>query len=240
VSARLQIDLLTLFPGMVEGFLRESIVGRAQQEGLVVARVHNLRDWATDKHRTTDDRPFGGGAGMVLKPEPVAAAIEAVSTPGCVVIYLCPDGERLSTPMAQELAGAGHLVLLSGHYEGLDQRVRDTLVTREVSIGDYVLTNGTLPAAVLMDCVVRQVPGVLGEEMSLTQDSFNDNLFGFPQYTRPVEYRGQRVPEVLLSGNHAAIAQWRREQQIQKTRARRPDLFTKFQNESPVPPESRP
>ncbi len=228
VSARLSIDLLTLFPGMVEGFLRESIVGRAQEQGLIAVRVHNLRDWATDKHHTTDDRPFGGGAGMVLKPEPVAAAIEAVATPGCMVIYLCPDGEMLSTGLARELAGAGHLVLISGHYEGLDQRVRDLLVHREVSIGDYVLTNGTLPAAVLIDCVARQVPGVLGEELSLTQDSFHGSLLGFPQYTRPVEFRGRRVPEVLLSGNHAAIAQWRREQQTEKTRQRRPDLHNQI------------
>jgi tRNA (guanine37-N1)-methyltransferase len=242
MNVRLQMDLLTLFPGMVEGFLRESIVGKAQGEGLVAVRVHYLRDWAVDKHHTTDDRPFGGGAGMVLKPEVVGAAVEAVATPGCAVIYLCPDGERLSTPLAKELAGAGHLVLVSGHYEGLDQRVRDLQVTREISIGDYVLTNGTLPAAVLMDCVVRQVPGVLGEEMSLTQDSFNGSLLGFPQYTRPVEYRGQRVPEVLMSGNHGAIAQWRREQQIEKTRARRPDLYTEFQKiktSANPPPETR-
>jgi tRNA (guanine37-N1)-methyltransferase len=235
MSARLIIDLLTLFPGMVEGYLRESIVGRAQEQGILAVRVHNLRDWSTDKHRTMDDRPFGGGAGMVLKPEPVGAAIEAVSTPGCTVIYLCPDGELLSTPLARELAGARHLVLLSGHYEGLDQRVRDLHVTREVSIGDYVLTNGTLPAAVLIDCVARQVPGVLGEEMSLTQDSFHDNLLSFPQYTRPVEYRGQRVPEVLLSGHHAAIAQWRREQQIHKTSTRRPELYAHSQPPPPAP-----
>jgi tRNA (guanine37-N1)-methyltransferase len=212
---------------MVEGFLHESIVGRAQQEGILALRVHNLRDWSTDKHHTADDRPFGGGAGMVLKPEPVAAAIEAVSTPGCTVIYLCPDGELLTTPVAVELAAKSHLVLVSGHYEGLDQRVRDLLVHREISIGDYVLTNGTLPAAVLVDCVARHVPGVLGEELSLTQDSFQGNLLGFPQYTRPTEFRGQRVPEVLLSGNHAAIAQWRREQQLAKTRVRRPDLLAK-------------
>jgi tRNA (guanine37-N1)-methyltransferase len=235
MSARLIIDLLTLFPGMVEGYLRESIVGRAQEQGILAVRVHNLRDWSSDKHRTMDDRPFGGGAGMVLKPEPVGAAIETVSTPGCIVIYLCPDGELLSTPLARELAGARHLVLLSGHYEGLDQRVRDLHVTREVSIGDYVLTNGTLPAAVLIDCVARQVPGVLGEEMSLTQDSFHDNLLSFPQYTRPVEYRGQRVPEVLLSGHHAAIAQWRREQQIQKTSTRRPEFYARSQPPPPAP-----
>jgi len=225
MPARLSIDLLTLFPGMIEGFLRESIVGRAQQEGLLALRIHNLRDWTTDKHHTADDRPFGGGAGMLLKPEPVAAAIEAVSTPGCTVIYLCPDGELLTTPIARELAGHTHLVLVSGHYEGLDQRVRDLLVHREISIGDYVLTNGTLPAAVLVDCVARYIPGVLGEELSLTQDSFHGSLLGFPQYTRPTEFRGLRVPEILLSGNHAAIAQWRLEQQTAKTRARRPDLL---------------
>ncbi len=231
MSAALSIDILTLFPGMLEGFLRESIVGRAQTEGKLAVRVHNLRDWTTDKHHCADDRPFGGGAGMVLKPEPVAAAIEAVATPGCTVIYLCPDGALLTTGVAKELAGMNHLVLVSGHYEGLDQRVRDLLVQREISIGDYVLTNGTLPAAVLVDCVARQVPGVLGEEMSLTQDSFHGNLLGFPQYTRPTEFRGRPVPEVLLSGNHAAIAQWRREQQIAKTRTRRPDLLDKFQKE---------
>ncbi len=227
MAAKLTVDLLTLFPGMAEGFLRESIVGRAQEEGLLAVRIHNLRDWTTDKHHCADDRPFGGGAGMLLKPEPVAAAIEAVSTPGCTVIYLCPDGEPLTTGLARELSLKGHLVLISGHYEGLDQRVRDLLVHREISIGDYVLTNGTLPAAVLIDCMARQIPGVLGEELSLTQDSFQGNLLGFPQYTRPTEFRGQKVPEVLLSGNHAAIAQWRREQQIAKTRARRPDLLHK-------------
>lgn len=233
MPAHLSIDLLTLFPGMVEGFLRESIVGRAQEEGLLSVKVHNLRDWTTDKHHCADDRPFGGGAGMLLKPEPVAAAIEAVSTPGCTVIYLCPDGERLTTPLAHELSLKGHLVLISGHYEGLDQRVRDLLVHREISIGDYVLTNGTLPAAVLIDCIARQIPGVLGEELSLTQDSFQGNLLGFPQYTRPTEFRGQKVPEVLLSGNHAAIAQWRRDQQLAKTRARRPDLLTQPPAPSP-------
>jgi tRNA (guanine37-N1)-methyltransferase len=237
MSARLKIDLLTLFPGMVDGFVTESILGRAQEQGLLEIRVHNLRDWATDKHHVTDDRPFGGGAGMVLKPEPVAAAIEAVSTPGCTVIYLCPDGETLSTPMARQLAGKGHLVLISGHYEGLDQRVRDLLVHREISIGDYVLTNGTLPAAVLMDRVARQIPGVLGEELSLTQDSFHGTLLGFPQYTRPVEFRGRRVPEVLLSGHHEAIAQWRLEQQTAKTRTRRPDLLAR---PAPTHPPTQP
>ena len=221
----LRIDLLTLFPGMVEGFLRESMVGRAVENGLIDIQVHNLRDWAHDKHRTTDDRPFGGGAGMLLKPEPIFEAIEQLRTPEAKVIYLCPDGEPLKSAIGKEFAQEKHLILLSGHYEGVDQRVRDCLVDREISIGDYVLTNGTLPAAVLIDCLARYVPGVLGEEMSLTQDSFNDNLLSFPQYTRPAQYRGLSVPSVLLGGNHAEIEQWRKEQSQAKTRQRRPDLL---------------
>ncbi len=218
------IDLLTLFPKMAEGFLTESILGRAVAQGLMSINVHNLRDWSTDKHHRVDDRPFGGGAGMVLMPEPLFAAIEEIKTPETTTIYLCPDGEPLSTPMARELAELPHLLLVSGHYEGVDQRVRDALVDREVSIGDYVLTNGTLPAAVLIDCVVRQIPGVLGEEKSLTQDSFNDNFLTFPQFTRPADYRGMKVPEVLLSGDHAAIERWREEERRRQTRLRRPDL----------------
>ncbi|MGE9293238.1 MAG: tRNA (guanosine(37)-N1)-methyltransferase TrmD [Puniceicoccales bacterium] len=219
-----KIDLLTLFPKMAEGFLTESILGRASTHGLLDINIHNLRDWSTDKHHKVDDRPFGGGAGMVLMPEPLFAAIEEIKTPDTTTIYLCPDGEPLSTPMARELAELPHLLLISGHYEGVDQRVRDALVDREVSIGDYVLTNGTLPAAVLIDCVARQIPGVLGEEKSLTQDSFNDNFLTFPQFTRPAEYRGMKVPEVLLSGDHAAIERWREEERRRQTRLRRPDL----------------
>ncbi len=224
MSTLLRIDLLTLFPGMVEGYLRESIIGRAVKAGTLDIRVHNIRDWADDKHRITDDRPFGGGAGMVMKPEPLFRAIEAVQSPDAQRIYLCPDGERLNTAMARELAAVPHLVLLSGHYEGIDQRVRDRMIDREVSIGDYVLTNGTIAAAVLVDVISRYVPGVLGEEKSLTQDSFHDSVLSFPQYTRPVEYAGQRVPDVLLSGNHQEIERWRRAQQADKTRRRRPDL----------------
>jgi len=223
----LKIDLLTIFPEMVEGYFACSMIGRAVENHILEIGVHNIRDWSTDKHHRTDDAPFGGGAGMLMKPEPLFGAIEAVSTPGCAVIYLCPDGELLTQKMSAELAKAGHIVLLSGHYEGIDQRVRDTLVTKEVSIGDYVLTNGTIAAAVLIDAVARYVPGVLGEEKSLTQDSFNDNLLSFPQYTRPVEYHGMRVPDVLLSGNHAEIERWRNEQRLQKTRLRRPDLLNK-------------
>jgi len=219
-----RIDLLTLFPRMAEGFLAESILGRAVSRGLMEMGVHNLRDWSTDKHKKVDDRPFGGGAGMVLMPEPLFDAIEALKTEQTTTVYLCPDGEMLSTEMARELSTHPHLLLVSGHYEGIDQRVRDTLVDREISIGDYVLTNGTLPACVLADCVTRQIPGVLGEEKSLTQDSFNDNFLTFPQFTRPAEYRGMKVPEVLLSGNHAAIEQWRAEERQRRTRTKRPDL----------------
>jgi tRNA (guanine37-N1)-methyltransferase len=221
----MRLDVLTLFPGMIAGYLDESIVGRAREAGLIEVGVHNIRDWAPGKHAVTDDRPFGGGAGMVLKPEPLFAAIDAVATPQATVVYLCPDGERLTSALARELAALPHLVLLSGHYEGIDQRVRDAKVHREVSIGDYILTNGTLAAAVVIDAVARYLPGVLGEEKSLTQDSFNDNLLSFPQYTRPPEYNGMRVPEVLLSGNHGEIERWRNEQRLLKTRQRRPDLL---------------
>lgn len=162
---------------------------------------------------------------MLMKPEPIFSAIEELQSPECVRIYMCPDGEPLSPKIASELSAAKHLVILSGHYEGIDERIRERLIDREISIGDYVLTNGTLPAAVLVDAVARYVPGVLGEENSLTFDSFNSNLLSFPQYTRPAEFRGMKVPEVLLSGNHGEIEKWRKEQQIKKTKARRPDIL---------------
>jgi tRNA (guanine37-N1)-methyltransferase len=221
----LEFDILTLFPEMVEGFLTSSMLGRGQQAGLVRAQAHQLRDWAEGKHQKTDELPYGGGAGMVMKPEPIFAAVEALRRPESKVIYLAPDGEPLTSQLARELVEEQHLILLSGHYEGVDQRVRDHLVDREVSIGDYVLTNGTLAAAVLIDSVSRFIPGFLGDEKSLTEESFMTTLLGFPQYTRPPEYRGLRVPEVLLSGNHAAIAKWRREQQIEKTQQLRPDIL---------------
>ena len=224
MTARIRIDLLSLFPGMAEGFLAESILGRAQSRGIVDIHLHNLRDWAEDKHSVTDDRPFGGGAGMVLKPGPVFAAVESLHTTESKVIYLSPDGKKLGQPLVRELAEETHLILISGHYEGLDQRVRDELVDEEISIGDYVLTNGTLPALVLIDAVCRYIPEVLGEGKSLTQDAFNNNLLGFPQYTRPAKFRSMHVPEILLSGDHAAIAQWRHQKQIDKTRERRPDM----------------
>jgi tRNA (guanine37-N1)-methyltransferase len=222
-----KIDILTLFPAMLEGFLTESMIGRARTAGLLEIAVRNIRDWATDKHQVTDDRPFGGGAGMVMKPEPLFAAIEAVRRPESVVVYLAPDGEPLTPDLARELNAAPHLVLVSGHYEGIDQRVRDHAIDREVSIGDYVLTNGTLAAAVLVDVCARFTPGVLGEEKSLTQESFTGNLLDFPQYTRPAEFRGWGIPEVLLSGNHAEIEKWRHEQRLERTRKLRPDLLNK-------------
>ncbi|MEZ5278158.1 MAG: tRNA (guanosine(37)-N1)-methyltransferase TrmD [Opitutaceae bacterium] len=223
----MKIDILTLFPAMLEGFLSESMIGRARTAGLLEIAVHNIRDWATDKHQVTDDRPFGGGAGMVMKPEPLFAAIEAVRRPGSLSVYLAPDGESLTPTLARELNAAPHLILVSGHYEGIDQRVRDHAIDREVSIGDYVLTNGTLAAAVLVDVCARFTPGVLGEEKSLTQESFTGNLLDFPQYTRPAEFRGWGIPEVLLSGNHAEIDKWRHEQRLERTRKLRPDLLKK-------------
>lgn len=222
---QLEFDILTLFPEMVEGFLLSSMLGRGQKNGLIRAQAHQLRDWTKDKHNKTDELPYGGGAGMVMKPEPIFAAVESMRRPESKVIYMAPDGEPLTSQLARELVNEKHLIILSGHYEGVDQRVRDTLVDREVSIGDYVLTNGTLAAAVLIDCVSRFIPGFLGDEKSLTEESFMTTLLGFPQYTRPADFRGMCVPEVLLSGDHAAIAKWRREQQIDKTRQLRPDLL---------------
>lgn len=221
----LTIDLLTLFPRMIDGFLSESILGKGIASGLLAVKVHDLRSWCTDKHRTADDRPFGGGAGMVLKPEPVFAAIEALQTPGCRRIYLTPDGCPLSPIIAQDLARQSHLIFLSGHYEGIDQRIRDGMIDQEISIGDYVLTNGTLAAAVVIDALARFIPGVLGEEKSLTHESFTSKLLDFPQYTRPAEFRGMSVPEVLLSGNHAEIEKWRDARQLEKTTVVRPDLL---------------
>lgn len=221
----MRIDVLTLFPGMLDGFLSESMLGRAREAKLLEINVHNVRDWAVDKHRTTDDRPFGGGAGMVMRCEPVFAAMEAVQSPGCRRIYLTPDGVPFTAARAEALSKEPHLVLLSGHYEGIDQRIRDTVIDEEISIGDYVLTNGTLAAAVVIDALARFIPGVLGEEKSLTHESFTRKLLDFPQYTRPAEFRGMSVPEVLLSGNHAGIEKWRLARQEEKTRQVRPDLL---------------
>jgi tRNA (guanine37-N1)-methyltransferase len=227
----MKIDILTLFPAMLDGFLAESMVGRARESGLLDLKIHNIRDWAKDKHKVTDDRPFGGGAGMIMKPEPLFEAIEELRSPVSKTVFLTPDGEPLSPTLAEETSKEEHLILLSGHYEGVDQRVRDELVDREISIGDYVLTNGTLAAAVLVDCFSRFIPGFLGEEKSLTHESFTGNLLDFPQYTRPADFRGLSVPEILLSGNHKQIEKWRHERRVDLTERRRPDLFSKT-NES--------
>jgi len=228
----LHIDLLTLFPRMLDGVLTESILGKGIESGLLSVKVHDLRAWTTDKHKTADDRPFGGGAGMVVKPEPVFSAIEQLQTPGCRRIYLTPDGTPFSSEIAQDLSRQTHVIFLSGHYEGIDQRIRERVIDQELSIGDYVLTNGTLAAAVVIDALCRFIPGVLGEEKSLTHESFTGKLLDFPQYTRPAEFRGMPVPEVLLSGNHGAIEKWRHAQRIEKTRHVRPDLFEKHSHES--------
>jgi tRNA (guanine37-N1)-methyltransferase len=221
----LKIDVLTLFPRMLDGFLKESILGKGIVAQHLAVHVYDLRTWAVDKHRTADDRPFGGGAGMVMKPEPEFAAMEQLQTANCRRIYLTPDGTPLSPALALELSQQSHLVMLSGHYEGIDQRIRDSIIDQEISIGDYVLTNGTLAAAVVIDALARFIPGVLGEEKSLTHESFTSKLLDFPQYTRPAEFRGMSVPEVLLSGNHVEIEKWRHARQVEKTRQVRPDLL---------------
>jgi tRNA (guanine37-N1)-methyltransferase len=230
--SRHRIDIVTALPRIVEGPLGHSILKRAADKDLVEIRVFDIRDYATDKHRQIDDYPFGGGAGMVLKPEPIFTCIESIMTeaegdghPIDEVIYLTPDGDVLNQSMAGELSLKGHIILLAGHYKGVDQRVRDVLVTREVSIGDYVLSGGELPALVLVDAIVRLVPGVLGDAMSALSDSFMDGLLDAPAYTRPAEFRGMQVPSVLLSGDHVRVDHWRDEERYKKTKERRPDLL---------------
>ena len=221
----MQIDILTLFPKLCEGALAESMMKRAQEKGLATLRVHNIRDWATNKHSTADDTPYGGGQGMVMKCEPVFAAVEALRTPESKVILMTPAGRQFKQALAAEYALAPHLILLCGHYEGIDQRVIDHLVDDEISIGDYVLTNGAIAALVVTDAIVRLLPGVLGDEASAAEDSFSDGLLEYPHYTRPLEFRGWRVPDILLSGHHAEIAKWRRCKALEKTRKNRPDLL---------------
>jgi tRNA (guanine37-N1)-methyltransferase len=227
----MRIDILTLFPNMFSGPFDESIIKRAIDNNIVSIIIHNLRDWGLGKHKIVDDYPFGGGAGMVMKTEPIFEAIEAIkardgdfSTP---VILLTPQGRVFSQKIAAELAQLEHFILICGHYEGIDERVREHLATDEISIGDYVLTGGELAAMVIVDAVVRHLPGVLGSEESAAEDSHTTGLLEYPQYTRPPVYRGWEVPQVLLSGNHAQIAKWRREQSILRTFIRRPDLFDK-------------
>jgi tRNA (guanine37-N1)-methyltransferase len=221
----MKIDVLTLFPAMFAGPLDESIIKRARGAGRLDLAIHNLRDYAHDRHKTVDDRPFGGGPGMLLKPEPIFEAVESLARDGTRVILLSPAGRPFNQAIACELAGLDHLLMVSGHYEGFDERVREQLADDELSIGDYVLTNGALPVMVIIDAVTRLLPGVLGDEDSARQESFSQGLLEYPQYTRPAEFRGMKVPEVLLSGNHAEIARWRAEQAQLRTKERRPDLL---------------
>ncbi|MFP4227367.1 MAG: tRNA (guanosine(37)-N1)-methyltransferase TrmD [Salinivenus sp.] len=224
----MRIDLITALPGLVDGPLRHSIVHRAQERGAVTIEVHDLREYAQDKHRQIDDYPFGGGAGMVLKPEPLFRAVETIEDAhgeADEVIFLTPDGQQLEQSMVNRLSLEGHLVLIAGHYKGIDQRVRDDLVTCELSIGDFVLSGGELPALVLVDAIVRLLPGVLGDASSALTDSFQDGLLDAPVYTRPAEFRGKSVPDVLRSGDHQRIDAWRDEKRLEKTRSRRPDLL---------------
>lgn len=225
----MRFDILTLFPAMFQGPLTESILKRAQQAGRIEIHLHDIRQWTTDRHRTADDTPYGGGAGMVMKAEPLAAAIRAVRAtddrPG-VTILLTPDGELLTQQIVRELATLPRLLLVCGHYEGIDERVRETLIDRELSIGDYVLTGGELAAMVVVDAVARLVPGVIDSE-SIVEESHSDFLLEYPHYTRPAVWEGRAVPPVLLSGHHGEIARWRRAERLRRTLARRPDLLAR-------------
>jgi len=225
-----KIDVITIFPEMFGPMLGASMLKRAQEAGVVEIRVHDLRDYATDRHRTTDDDPYGGGAGMVMKAEPFFAAAEAIRCPAdihCIeeVILLSPQGEQFGQSRACELAAKQHLILLCGHYEGVDERVREHLATRAISIGDYVLTGGEIPAMVVIDAVTRLLPGALGAEDGAQSDSFADGLLEYPQYTRPANFRGWAVPEILLSGHHEQVRRWRRKESLRRTRKLRPDLL---------------
>lgn len=222
-----RIDILSAVPKLLGSWFNESILERARKKGLAEVHVHDLRDWSTDKHRRLDDAPFGGGAGMVMTIGPIHRAIDALKAerPYGEVIYLCPDGQLLDQPLANELSLKGNLILLCGHYKGVDERVRQHLITREVSIGDYVLSGGELAAAVLSDAVIRLLPGVLGDETSALSDSFQDGLVAPPDYTRPADHNGWKVPDVLLSGHQARIDSWRHDQAVERTRQRRPDLL---------------
>lgn len=224
----LEIDILTIFPRMLDGVFGESMLKRAQAAGLVRIRCVNLRDFATGVHRTTDDRPYGGGPGMVMKPEPVFKAVDSLRRPESKVILMTPQGAPFRQTTAQALARERHLIFICGHYEGVDERIREALADLEISIGDYVLTNGVIAAAVVVDAVVRLLPGALGGEGAADDESFTTGLLEYPQYTRPPVFRGMEIPEILTSGNHEEIEKWRRAQARARTQARRPDL--------PLPP----
>lgn len=227
-EAPLQIDIVTIFPRMLDGILGESMLKRAQDAGLVQVRCVNLRDYASGAHLTTDDRPYGGGPGMVMKPEPVFKAVDALRRPESKVILMTPQGEPFKQATALALSKESHLIILCGHYEGVDERIREALADMEISIGDYILTNGVISAAIVVDAVVRLLPGALGGEGAAEDESFTTGLLEYPHYTRPPVFRDMAIPEILTSGNHAEIAKWRRAQSIERTKARRPDL--------PLPP----
>lgn len=224
----MHFDIFTLFPGMFRGPFEESILKRAQEQGLISLALHNIRDVTTDKHHIVDDYPYGGGAGMVMKPGPVFASVEAVYQGGPIIL-LTPQGRLFTQRVAQELASEARITLICGHYEGVDERIRQHLATDELSLGDFVLTGGELAAMVVMDAVSRLVPGVLGDPGSVVEESHSSGLLEYPQYTRPPDFRGWRVPDMLLSGNHGAIARWRRKEALRRTRARRPDLLAQVE-----------
>jgi tRNA (guanine37-N1)-methyltransferase len=220
-----RVDIITLFPELCRIPLGESMMGRAQETQALDLHIHNLRDWTSDRHHIVDDAPFGGGPGMVMKPEPIFAAVESLHTEASTVVLMTPQGRRFDQSMAQEFSTRKHLIIICGHYEGVDHRVIEQLVNVEISIGDYVLTNGAIAAVVFVDAIVRLLPGVLGHEQSATDDSFAGGLLEAPQYTRPAEFRGWKVPEILLSGHHAEIAAWRKREGERRTRQNRPDLL---------------
>lgn len=232
----MRIDILTALPDLLQSWFGESILQRARNKGLVEVHVHDLRQWSTDKHRRVDDYPFGGGAGMVMTIEPIHRAIEQLKIERKYdeVIYLSPDGQLLDQPLANTLSTKKNMIMLCGHYKGVDERVREHLITREVSIGDYVLTGGELAAAVLSDAIIRLVPGVLGDETSALSDSFQDGLVAPPAYTRPAEYQGWKVPDILLSGHQANIDAWRHQQAVERTQERRPGLHHSGEGNEPV------
>ncbi|PYK44760.1 MAG: tRNA (guanosine(37)-N1)-methyltransferase TrmD [Verrucomicrobia bacterium] len=223
----MRIEIVTLFPEICRAPLSESMMKRAQEKGILELHIRNLRDWTTDKHHVVDDAPFGGGQGMVMKPEPIFAAVEdlRVENRKSKIVLMSPAGRRLDQELAKRLSQEPRLIIVSGHYEGVDHRIIEHLIDLEISIGDYVLTNGAIAAVVLVDAIVRLLPGALGHEQSAADDSFSQGLLEAPQYTRPAEFRGWKVPEVLLSGNHAEIARWRQEQAVKRTRQNRPDLL---------------
>ena len=223
----MRFDVFTLFPEMFSAYLDESILKRAQEAGILQVGLHNIRDYTIDKHHTTDDVPYGGGGGMVMKPEPIFAAVESVLgvPPECPVVLMTPQGRPFTQQVAKELVRYEHLALLAGRYEGVDERVRQNLVTDEISLGDFVLTGGELPAMAIIDAVSRLLPGVLGDADAAQKDSHANGLLEYPHYTRPSEFRGWEVPDVLRSGNHAAIEKWRQEQALKRTQERRPDML---------------